>query len=103
MQRLSAPILGYSNTLRVSRPLKNPVSRIIFFGSANTGRSVDEKRPKSEADFTAVESTDVVVLEDAVKRSRTEDIQTSAVYAALGFWSAWPMRNGALRAVSPRA
>ena len=73
MQRLSAPILGYSNTLRVSRPLKNPVSRIMFLARPILEEPVDEKRAKSEAAFTAVESTDVVILEDAVKRSRTEN------------------------------
>jgi hypothetical protein len=103
MQRLSAPIRGYSNTLRVSRPLKNLVSRISFFGSANTGRTVDEKRPKAEAEFTAVESTDVVALEGAVSRSRTEDIQTSAAYAAFGFLERLADGRMALRPVSPRA
>jgi hypothetical protein len=47
---------------------------------------VDEKRPKSEAEFNHSRiDRCLVALEDAVKGSRTEDIQTSAVYAALGF------------------
>jgi hypothetical protein len=47
---------------------------------------VDEKRPKSEAEFNRSRiDRCLVAIEDAVKGSRTEDIQTSAVYAALGF------------------
>jgi hypothetical protein len=102
MQRLSAPIRGYSNTLRVSRPLKNLVSRISFFGSANTGRTVDEKRPKAEAEFTAVESTDVGPRR-CCQPFPHRDIQTSAAYAAFGFLERLADGRMALRPVSPRA